>query len=143
MSDEEDMNRLSIQAQVLQRQGQTLQGQLDALQATVTDLNSTIETLENLPKAKDVGMLPIGSGAYITCHKVDTEMVLISVGAGLVVSKKASEAAEILKGRLKNVSEAFENAQRNLMSINQRLQDIEAQASTLAAKMENVRPSQE
>ena len=41
-SNEEDLNRLAIQAQLLQRQGQALQEQLDMMQSNITDLNATI-----------------------------------------------------------------------------------------------------
>ncbi|MDE1797914.1 MAG: prefoldin subunit alpha [Candidatus Micrarchaeota archaeon] len=142
VSNEEDLNRLAIQAQLLQRQGQALQEQLDMMQTNITDLNATIDTLDNLSKAAKVGMLPIGSGAYITCQKVDTENVLISVGAGMIVTKKASDAADIMRKRLKTVGDAFDRSQKNLVNINQQLQDLNAKASLLASRMEDVRPTE-
>lgn len=142
MSDQEDLNRLAIQAQLFQRQGEVLQNQLEMMQSTITDLNATIDTLDNLEKAKEKGLLPVGSGVYITCQKVDTDAVLVSVGAGLITTKKVSEAGEILNKRLKVVSDAFGKAQHNMLSINQQLQDINAKASVLAARIEDVRPTE-
>ncbi len=141
-SNEEELNRLAIGAQLLQRQGQALQEQLEVMQTTMGDLNATIDTLDNLSQAQKVGMLPIGSGVYITCQKVDTDAVLLSVGAGVVVNKKASEAADVLRKRLKNVGEAFDKAQKNLVSVNQQLQDLNAKANVLASRMEDVRPTE-
>ncbi len=140
--DEKDLNRMAIQAQMLQRQGQSLTGQIDAMQTTLNDLQATIDTLDQLAKAKEVGLLPIGSGTYITCKGVDADQVLISVGSGIIVGKKAPEAAELLRKRYKSVSEAFDSAQKNLASLNIQLQDLNAKASVLAARIEDVRPTQ-
>lgn len=141
--DEKDLNRMAIQAQMLQRQGTSLTGQIDAMQTTLNDLQATIDTLDQLAKAKEVGLLPIGSGTYITCKGVDADQVLISVGSGIIVGKKAPEAAELLRKRYKSVSEAFDAAQKNLATLNTQLQDLNAKASVLAARIEDVRPSQE
>ena len=142
MADErEELNRLAIQAQLLQREGQALEGQLDVMRTTISDLNATIDTLNNLSKAKDAGLLPVGSGAYITCKEVDQDSVLISVGAGLIVRKKAKEAVEVLEERLKNVSGAFEKSQKNLLGINQHLQDVNAKANALMERAQDVRPA--
>ncbi len=141
--DEKDLNRMAIQAQILQRQGTSLTGQIDVMQTTLNDLQATIDTLEQLAKAKEVGLLPIGSGTYITCKGVDADQVLISVGSGIIVGKKAPEAAELLRKRYKTVSEAFDAAQKNLASLNTQLQDLNAKASVLAARIEDVRPTQE
>src|ERR1700688_507008 len=100
-SNEEELNRLAIQAQLLQRQGQALQEQLEMMQTNITDLNATIDTLDNLSKASKLGMLPIGSGTYIACQKVDTDSVLLSVAAGMIVTKKVGDAADVLRARLK------------------------------------------
>jgi prefoldin alpha subunit len=143
MSDEEDLNQLTIQAQILQRQGSALQNQLDIFQETLADINSAIETLENLPKAKEEGRVPIGAGVYVTCNKIQADDVLVTVGAGLLVQKKAADAIEMIKGRQKSVSEAFDKAQKNLIAINRQMQDINSKASLIAQRMEeNVRPAQ-
>ncbi len=142
MNDDEEMNRLAVQAQILQRQSQVLQNQMEVLQTSITDLNASIDTLQNLPKAKETGILPIGSGVYITCHKVETEGVLVSIGAGLLANKSADEAVEILRKRLKAAGESFERAQKTLMQLNSQMQDLSIKAGALSAKMEDVRPSQ-
>ncbi len=140
--DEKDLNRMAMQAQILQRQGTSLTQQIDVMQTTLNDLQATIDTLDQLSKAKEVGLLPIGSGAYITCKSVDVDSVLISVGSGIIVGKKAPEAADLLRKRYKTVTEAFDSAQKNLASINTQLQDLNAKASVLAARIEDVRPAQ-
>lgn len=142
MNDDEEMNRLAVQAQVLQRQAQVMQNQMEVLQTSITDLNASIDTLENLPKAKETGILPIGSGVYITCHKVDSDNVMVSIGAGLIAHKTADEASAILKKRLKAAGDSFERAQKTLMQLNSQMQDISIKAGALAAKLEDVRPSQ-
>lgn len=140
--DERDLNQIAMQAQVLQRQGNALQSQLEMMQNSLNDLQSTIDTLEQLSKAKDAGLLPIGSGAYITCKSVDTDQVMISVGAGLIVTKKAADAAELLRKRYKTVADAFDKAQKNMAEVNQQLQDLNARGAVLAARIEDVRPTQ-
>jgi prefoldin alpha subunit len=143
MSDEQELNRLAMQARLIEREGQIMQGQIEMMQTSASDLNATIESLSNLAKAKDVGLLPIGSGAYITCREVDTGAVLITIGGGLIAKKSAKDAIEILEKRRDTVSRSLEEAQKNFITLNQRIQEINSKASVLAARMENVRPSQE
>ncbi|VVB57108.1 Prefoldin subunit alpha [uncultured archaeon] len=140
--DEKTLNQIAIQAQLLQRQGQSLQQQIEMMQTTVNDLQATIDSLDNLSKAKDLGLLPIGSGVYITCKQVDTDAVLLSVGSGLIVNKKATDAADTLRKRQKSVMEALDKANASMANINQQMQDLNARASVLAARMEDVRPAQ-
>ncbi|MFH1094964.1 MAG: prefoldin subunit alpha [Candidatus Micrarchaeota archaeon] len=141
-SDEEELNRLSVQAQILQQQGQSLQGQLEAMQQSIADLNTTIETLENLSKVKDDSRLPIGSGVYLACQKVDSSQVFVSIGAGLIVSKKPAEAEALLRKRLATINQSFETAQRNMVALNKQLEDINNTASALASRIEDVRPTE-
>lgn len=143
MSDEQELNRLAMQARLLEREGQILQGQIEMMQTSASDLNATIESLANLPKAKNEGLLPIGSGAYITCKEVDSDAVLITIGGGLIAKKSAKEAIAILEKRRDTVSKSLEEAQKNFLTLNQRIQDINSRASVVAARMENVRPSEE
>ncbi len=141
MANEDELNRLAIQAQLANQQGQTLQSQLEMLQQTITELNTTLDTLRNLKKAKSVSLLPIGSGAFITCQKVDPDEVVLSVGNGIMVTKKADEAADIIEKRIKTVGDAFDRAQRDLIEINKRLQDLNEKAMALSAQDPNVRPA--
>ncbi len=140
-STDEEMEKLAIQAQLAQQQGQALQSQLDMLQGTMTDLNMTIDTIRNLKKAKSQSLLPIGSGTYITCQKVDPDNVMVSVGGGVIVVKKADDAAELLEKRLKMVSDAFDKAQKDFFEVNRRISDLNTRAAALAGQMENVRPA--
>ncbi len=140
--DEKTLNQIAIQAQLLQRQGGAMQQQIEMMQTTSSDLQATIESLDNLSKAKEMGLLPIGSGVYITCKQVDTDAVLLSVGSGLIVNKKAEDAADVLRKRLKTVMDAMDKANTSMASINQQMQDLNAKASVLAARIEDVRPTQ-
>ncbi|MFA5108874.1 MAG: prefoldin subunit alpha [Candidatus Micrarchaeia archaeon] len=143
MSAEEDLNKMAIRAQLLQREGQALQGQIEAMETSINDLNATIDSIKNLKMAKEKGLLPIGSGTYITCKEVNADEVLVSIGSGLIMKKDSKDAIEILEKRQKEVADVFEKTQKKLMVINQELQDMNAQASVLAARMENVQPTQE
>lgn len=143
MSDAEDLNRLAIKAQLLTREGQVLQGQIDIMQTTVTDLNATIDTLKNVRKAKEDGILPIGSGAFLTCKEVDIDSAFVTVGAGFIVKKNVKDAVEILEDRRKQAADSLEKAQKAIMGVNQGLQDLNARASVISARMENVRSPKE
>ena len=141
MANENELNKLAIQAQLANQQGQTLQSQLEMLQQSITELNTTLDTLRNLKKAKGTSLLPIGSGTFITCQKVNPDQVLISVGNGVIVTKKADEAADIIEKRVKTVGDAFDKAQRDLIEVNKRLQDLNEKAMALSAQESDVRPA--
>ena len=143
MSDAEDLNRLAIKAQLLTREGQVLQNQIDIMQTTITDLNATIDTLKNLKQAKENGILPIGSGAYITCKEIDLEQALVSVGSGFIVRKNVKDAVDMLESRRKSAGESLETAQKALLGVSQSLQELNARASMISTRMEDVRSTEE
>lgn len=141
---DEELNRLAVQAQLLSRQGEALQGQISSMQSTVSELTATIDTLNNIKQAKSKGLLPVGSGVYITCKEVDTKEVLVSVGAGVITQKNIKDATEILDKRLKNLNDAMEKSQKSMIRINEQLQEINIRASIIQQRIgENVRSSQE
>jgi prefoldin alpha subunit len=141
MANEDELNKLAIQAQLANQTGQTLQSQIDVLQGTIAEINSTLETLRNLKRAKNNTLLPIGSGTYVTCQKIENEEVLIAVGAGVIVTKKGEEAIAMLENRLKTVADAYDRAQKDLIDVNKRLQDLNQKAMALTAQDSNVRPA--
>ena len=144
MNDEEELNRLAMRAQMLNREVQTLQNQIDMMQTAIANLDATIDTIKNLKKAQKDTIVPIGSGAYITCNEIDTLAVLVSVGAGFIVKKNAQEATEILEKKRKDASESLEKAQKAYLQLSQSLQDINARATMISARMEeNVQSAQE
>jgi prefoldin alpha subunit len=144
MNDEEELNKLAMRAQILNREAQTMQNQIDMMQTAVANLDATIDTLKNLKKAQKDTIVPIGSGAYITCNEVDTQNVLVAVGAGFIVKKTASEAVDIFETKRKDATESLEKAQKAFLQLSQNLQDLNARATMISARMEeNVRATQE
>lgn len=142
MADEE-INQMAAQMQSMQQQAQAMATQLDAMQQSTDELYATIETLKNMKEAKSRVLLPLGSGVYASAKAIDTQKVLLNIGAGIVDERSCAEAQEMLEKRLKAILSAISKGQETLAQLNAKMEDLDRNARKIMREMnENVRPAQ-
>jgi prefoldin alpha subunit len=134
---EENMENLAIRAQVLENQRQYIERQILNIEDMVRQINDTIETIENLKEAKNKGLIPIGSGTYITCKDIDDQL-FVSVGSNFIVKKSPTEAKEFLEKKRKELNKLLEDGRKKLELVNALIEDVNKQAAALSTRMENV-----
>lgn len=137
----EQLNRMAAQMQGMQQQAQAIAGQLTSMQQSADEMYAAIETLKNLKEAKSKVLLPIGAGVYASAKAVDTQKVMVNIGAGIVDERSCAEAQELLEKRLKVVLSAVNKGQEALAKMNEEMEGLDREARKMMGEMnENVRP---
>lgn len=139
---QEELNQMAAQMQQMQQQAQAVAGQLDAMQQSADELYATIETLKNLKSAKNRVMLPLGSGVYASAKTIETQKVLLNIGAGIVDERSAPEAQELLEKRLKAILSAITKGQEALAQLNARMEALDSDARKIVREMGAQAPPQ-
>lgn len=144
MANEDEMERISNELQLQQARGDAIRQQMQAMQNAILEVGSAIEAIEGLKKAKGDTLVPIGAGVFMSCPKPDPENVVLSIGAGMLVRKKAEEALKLLNDRQKRMSDALGASQQNLEDVVKNIERLSAQAGAIGAAEEkrNVRASE-
>ena len=142
MADEEELNRLAGELQLQQSKGDAIRQQIQQMQGAVIEIGSAIDAIKNLKKAKSDTLVPVGAGTFISCPKPDTDKVVISIGANVMLQKKPDEAIKMLEERQANVAKAISTAQEDMVAVVREIERLTQRANLIAAEESaNVRPS--
>jgi prefoldin alpha subunit len=116
-----------------------LQQQISNLGGTRSELSMTLEFLKNLNQLKpDTEILvPVGSGAMIKAKISGIDRVLVEIGSGVVVEKTPNEAIQIIEGRMKDVDEVIARIQKDITSIQEKIEALRPEAEQLMKQMES------
>lgn len=93
------MQELSQRLEFLQKQIQVLEHQLSELKE-VGDSIGAIDANEEI-------LFPLGAGVYIKGKLVSSDKVVMNVGRGVVVEKKAEDALALVSEQIKSLEEIF------------------------------------
>ncbi|RLG18061.1 prefoldin subunit alpha [Candidatus Micrarchaeota archaeon] len=131
---QEELARLAYEAQGYNDQSRALQQQLAALQAAIADIRGAIETLQNLEKATQGILAPIGAGVMMKAKLVNEGKVLVDIGSGFIAEKEIAEGLKILHERLKRTEEGADQTQKGIAQIAEHLSEIDSRAKIIIDK---------
>jgi prefoldin alpha subunit len=121
--DEEEVRKLSVQLRYLEQTAETLQQRLSMVNVALNDLSYANATLEGIEqeKADAEMMIPIGGGNYISAKLARSDIVVVSMGAGVSVEKPLPEAKSIMKSRIDELQKTQISVQQQLTQIIERI----------------------
>jgi prefoldin alpha subunit len=133
MTKEEDYQKNMALIEYYKEQLKALELQFSYLQNAIIDQTKAKITLETLSKSKKESelLLPIGGGAFINAIVTNPNKILFEVGEGIVVEKKANDAAEKISKRI----EELQKTEEKISSMAQQLQIGAAEASEKVEKI--------
>jgi len=87
----------------------------NVLEKHVDDLRAVSETLDKCSDLREGNeiLVPLGSGLFCKAE-IKSDKIILNVGAGVCVEKTFSEASEIVKKQLDEVSSVLTQVQTNL-----------------------------
>lgn len=92
--------------------------QFSQVQAAVNETKETLKAIEQLSTAgKESNMVSLGSGAFVKTGSLDSQTVLIGIGAGVIAAKTPQEATAMLKERVEKLAEVLSNIDKSLMKL--------------------------
>ncbi len=106
---EEDLQRRSLQFQILQASLQAIRERGHALLIKMEEMDNTKEAIKELKSVKSGSemLAPIGSGNFISGKICDTEKILVGVGGGIAIKKSSEDALKFLETRISEAKSAL------------------------------------
>ena len=125
-----------IELEYMKAQAEEVQQQMKSISESLMELKSAKAALEGVGKLKtgDEILVPAGGGIFIKARISESETVISSVGAGVLVDKKTSEVIDTVDDRIEKLTEAALQTQDLLQKIGTKLQSSALDARELMRK---------
>jgi len=133
---DEDVRELLAEIRLLEGSARILQSRIDVLSAALSETLTAIQTLEGAkgkPEGTDL-LLPIGSGSFIKSKISSPDVIMISVGAGVIVEKNVDDSIKDLRLRSSDLERARVNVTQQLGQIIGQAEDYRVRLNELVQK---------
>lgn len=148
MSNEEnlrnELQQISGTLQQFEEYSKHLQTQLENLRSYLLDLSRSKTTLVNLKEEDnpEETLMQLGSGIMMKAKPLDTKNVLVSVGAGIVVTKPVDAAITDLDKRIEEVETQSQTFVEQLDQIANQMGSLERQGQAIIQQLQGPAPAQ-
>jgi len=132
----EHLQERLIELEYMKAQAEEVQQQMKSISESLMELKSAKAALESVSKLKtgDEILVPAGGGIFIKARISESETVISSVGAGVLVDKKTSEVIDTVDDQIEKLTEAALQTQDLLQKIGTKLQSSALDARELMRK---------
>jgi len=139
MEDQQKLEEIVNQLNIYRSQSEMLQQQVEAIQGSIAEIEILESTLEDV-KDKDSleSLIPVGAGSFMNAEIKKTDEIIMSVGAGVAISKTVDEAKETIASQKKELKESLDKMLDNLQKISQIVAQLSPQAEALMAKVQGM-----
>lgn len=117
--------------------------QAEALQRNLELVNSSLEELEVVVKSleeirgqgkKNEILVPIGADSYVSSRILDTQRVILGIGAGVAVKKPIQEAKKDLEARIEELEGVKKELGERLALLLERIQELAPRVQQVIAE---------
>jgi len=124
---QQQIAELSEKHQAYQYQAEAIAQQINMVKMTIKDVETalvTITSVKDEPAGKET-LVPIGFGSFVKANLSDPGKVIVGVGSGVSVEKKAEEAKVFLENRKDELTKYLEQLNNTISKLGQELQNIQ------------------
>lgn len=128
---EEDLQRLSMQYEQLQRELQGAERRLAALAQGLEETQRAAATLRGMAEMAGAGesLLPIGAGVFVRARLDPAAPVVLPVGGDYATEGAADEARTALEARAQAIQQAYQDAEAGARRVAEALERIAQQSA--------------
>lgn len=132
----EEFQKKLAQFQMLQANMQALQEREHVIAQRFAELQETKQTIDELKTVKnnDETLIPLGTGNFISGKVLDSENVLVGLGAGVAIRKSREEAKKILDSRIQEMQNVVQDMSLQMQAITQEMQKLQPEIERLQAE---------
>ncbi len=125
---EEDLQRRSLQFQILQANMQVIRERQHALSLRLQEFEETKQTINDLKIVKSGSeiLTPIGSGNFVSGKIIDTGKVLVGVGGGIAIKKSPEDALKFLDERIAEAGTAVQELRNQFIQMENELRMLQS-----------------
>jgi len=122
--------------QLLNQNLEGLKQQMQLVEQQFIEVKTTMLSIEDLKKMgkKNEIFLPIGSGCYGKGNIMENNEILVNVGAGIFIDKKAAAAKSFLEKRVEELEKASDEIQAQMERIAKQMNELGFEIQELAKK---------
>jgi len=124
---QQQLAELSEKHQVYKHQAESISQQINVVGITIKDVETALITITTL-KDESAGtetLVPIGFGSFVKANLVNTDTIVVGVGAGVSVEKNIDDAKSFLEKRKDELTKYQEQLNNTIAKLAQELQTIE------------------
>jgi len=124
---QQQLEELSEKHQVFKHQAESISQQINVVGITIKDVETALITITTL-KDEAAGietLVPIGFGSFVKANLVNTDTVVVGIGAGVSVEKNIDDAKSLLEKRKDELTKYQEQLNNTVAKLAQELQTIE------------------
>ena len=124
---QQQLGELSERHQVYQYQAESIAQQINMVKLTIKDVETALATITAL-KGEPSGietLVPIGFGSFVKANLVNTDTIVVGIGAGVSIEKKIDDAKSFLEKRKDELTKYYEQLNATITKLSQELQNIE------------------
>ena len=121
------MQRLYLEAQILDQQMRMLQQQADHIEEQMAEfeaLKSAIDEFKDVKPGSDV-LVPFANGIFVKAKLADNDLFIINIGSQTAVEKDREGAKKLLDEQQANMQEAHIHFTKQLQQFSKRFQELE------------------
>jgi prefoldin alpha subunit len=136
MEDQQRLEEIVNELNLYQSQADLMQQQIEAVRASISELEILENTLENVQNGENLETLvPVGAGSFLTAELKNTDDVIMSVGAGVAIKKKMSDAQKTITEQKEELQKTMNQMANNLQKITEVIVNLSPQAEALLQKV--------
>ena len=124
---QQQLAELSEKHHVYQYQAESIAQQINMVKLTIKDVETALTTITAL-KDESAGietLVPIGFGSFVKANLVNTDTIVVGIGAGVSIEKNIDDAKSFLEKRKDELTKYFEQLNTTITKLGQELQNIE------------------
>jgi len=124
---QQQLEELSEKHQVYKHQAESISQQINVVGITIKDVETALITITTL-KDETAGietLVPIGFGSFVKANLVNTDTIVVGIGAGVSVEKNIDDAKSFLEKRKDELTKYQEQLNNTFAKLAQELQTIE------------------
>jgi prefoldin alpha subunit len=124
---QQQLGELSERHQVYKHQAESISQQINVVGITIKDVETALITITTL-KDESAGietLVPIGFGSFVKANLVNTDTIVVGIGAGVSVEKNIDDAKSFLEKRKNELTKYQEQLNNTVAKLAQELQNIE------------------
>ena len=137
MEDQRKLEEMVNQLNIYKNQSDILQQQIEAVQGSIAEIEILESTLKEVKDKESLETLvPVGAGSFMNAEIKKTDEIIMSVGAGVAVSKTVDEAKETMSSQKEELNDSLNKMLENLQKISQIVSQLSPQAEALMEKVQ-------
>lgn len=140
MEDQQKLEQMVNELNMYKSQAELLQQEIENVQQTIAEVNTLESTIEYMKKKDNVeALVPVGAGSFMNAEIKNDNKIVMSIGAGVAVTKNYDEAKETAESQKKQLEDSLGNLYNNLQQISDVINQLSPQAEQLMLKLQQSR----